>query len=99
MRLFIYIAWMGAKAYVTAIRAAKDLRNAGFRVELPPVEQKFGKTLGQAHKVGAKYALILGEDEITSGLWTLKNLAEGTQQKLSETDLLEFLRRQKSVSF
>jgi histidyl-tRNA synthetase len=90
---------MGAKAYVTAIRAAKDLRNAGFRVELPPVELKFGKALGQAHKVGAKYALILGEDEITSGLWTLKNLAEGTQQKLSETDLLEFLRRQKSVSF
>jgi histidyl-tRNA synthetase len=98
MRLFVYIAWMGEKAYVTAIRAAKDLRDAGFRVELPPVEQKFGKALGQAHRLGAKYALILGEDEITSGLWTLKNLADGTQQKLSETDLLEFLLRQKFVS-
>src|SRR5437899_1058668 len=48
----LYIAWMGEKAYETAIRAAKNLRNAGFRVELPPVEQKFGKALGQADKLG-----------------------------------------------
>jgi len=34
---------MGEKAYAAAIRAAKDLRNAGFSVELPPLEQKFGK--------------------------------------------------------
>src|SRR4029077_9686732 len=58
----VYIAWMGEKAYATAIRAAKDLRNAGFSVELPPLEQKFGKALSQADKLGAKYALILGDN-------------------------------------
>jgi histidyl-tRNA synthetase len=94
----IYIAWMGEKAYATAIRAAKDLRNAGFSVELPPVEQKFGKALGQADKLGAKYALILGDNEVSEGLWTLKTLADGTQQKFTEPDLLEFLRQQKNVS-
>ncbi|HJY89665.1 MAG TPA: histidine--tRNA ligase, partial [Candidatus Acidoferrum sp.] len=36
----VYIAWMGAKTLATAIHAAKTLRAAGFRVELPPVEQK-----------------------------------------------------------
>src|SRR6267143_805987 len=54
----VYIAWMGERAHATAIRAAKDLRKAGFSVELPPVEQKFGKALGQADKLGAKHALI-----------------------------------------
>jgi len=39
---------MGERAYAAAIRAAKDLRNAGFSAELPPVEQKFGKALSQA---------------------------------------------------
>src|SRR5208283_5319687 len=53
----VYIAWLGEKTLATAIRAARDLRAAGFRVELPPVEQKFGKALGQADKLGARYAL------------------------------------------
>ena len=83
----VYIAWMGENAYATAVRAAKDLRNAGFSVELPPAELKFGKALGQADKLGAKFALILGEDEVTEGLWTLKTLADGTQIKLPEPAL------------
>ena len=89
----VYIAWMGERAHATAIRAAKDLRKAGFSVELPPVEQKFGKALGQADKLGAKYALILGDNEVSEGLWTLKTLADGSQQKLTEPQLLDFLRK------
>ena len=89
----VYIAWMGEKAYAAAIRATKNLRAAGFSVELPPVEQKFGKALGQADKLGARYALILGDNEVASGEWTLKTLADGTQQKLTEPQLLDFLRK------
>jgi histidyl-tRNA synthetase len=91
----IYIAWMGEKAFATAIRAAKDLRAAGYRVELPATEQKFGKALGQADKLGSRYALILGEDEVSSGEWTLKALADGSQKKYSESELLEYLREAK----
>jgi histidyl-tRNA synthetase len=88
----VYIAWMGEKAYATAVRAAKDLRNAGFSVELPPVEQKFGKALGQADKLAARFALILGDNEVSEGLWTLKTLADGTQTKLPEPAIIEHLR-------
>ena len=94
----IYIAWMGEKAFATAIRAAKDLRAAGYRVELPATEQKFGKALGQADKLGCRYALILGEDEITSGEWTFKTLADGSQKKYSESELLEYLRETKPAA-
>jgi len=89
----VYIAWMGERAHATAIRAAKVLRKAGFGVELPPVEQKFGKALGQADKLGAKYALILGDNEVSEGLWTLKTLADGSQEKYTEADLLDHLRK------
>jgi histidyl-tRNA synthetase len=87
----VYIAWMGERAYATAIRAAKDLRKAGFRVELPPTELKFGKALERASKLGSRFALILGDDEVADGQWTLKNLADGSQQKLTEQALLEYL--------
>jgi histidyl-tRNA synthetase len=92
--LSVYIAWMSDKTYATAVRAAKDLRNAGFSVELPPLAQKFGKALGQADRIGAKYALILGEDEVAEGTWTLKTLADGTQTKLPGPALIEYLRKQ-----
>jgi histidyl-tRNA synthetase len=88
----IYIAWMGQHAYAAAVRTARDLRNAGFSVELPPTELKFGKALSHADKLGAKFALILGDNEVSEGLWTLKTLADGTQQKLPEPALVEHLR-------
>jgi histidyl-tRNA synthetase len=91
----VYIAWMGERAHATAIRSAKDLRKAGFSVELPPVEQKFGKALGHADKLGAKYALILGDNEVSEGLWTLKTMSDGSQQKLTESQLVDFLSAQK----
>jgi histidyl-tRNA synthetase len=88
----VYIAWMGEHAYATAVRAAKDLRTAGFSVELPPTELKFGKALERASKLNSRFALILGDNEVSDGLWTLKTLADGTQQKLTEPQLLDFLK-------
>jgi histidyl-tRNA synthetase len=89
----VYIVWMGENARATAVRAAKTLRNAGFSVELPPAEQKFGKALERADKLGAKYALILGDNEVASGEWTLKTLADGSQKKLAEQAIIEELRK------
>jgi len=91
----VYVAWMGEKAQETAIKAAQALREAGLRVELPPVELKFGKALGQADKVGAKFALILGEDELASGQWTVKTLADGTQEKMAAGEVVEFVKRKR----
>jgi histidyl-tRNA synthetase len=89
----VYIAWMGEHAYAAAIRAAKDLRKNGISVELPPTELKFGKALERASKLNSRFALILGDNEVSEGLWTLKNLADGTQHKFTEPDLLEHLKK------
>src|ERR1700723_170696 len=88
----VYVAWMGEKAYAPSVRLARKLRDSGFAVELPPEEMKFKKSLGLADKLGARYALIIGEDEVASGQLTLKHLADGQQQKYSEPALLEHLR-------
>jgi histidyl-tRNA synthetase len=94
----VYIAWMGVKAQGTAILAAQKLREAGLRVELPAIEQKFGKALTQADRLRSKYVLLLGEDEIASGQWTLKTLADGTQTRCTETELVEFLKKWRVAS-
>jgi histidyl-tRNA synthetase len=90
--LDVFVAWMGAKCYPTAVSIARKLRDAGFAVELPPEEMKFKKSLGLADKLGARYALILGEDEVASGTYTLKCLADAVQKKYTESELLHYLR-------
>jgi histidyl-tRNA synthetase len=94
----VYVAWMGAKAYPTAVSIARKLRECGLGVELPPEEMKFKKSLGLADKLGARYALIIGEDEVASGTYTLKRLADAEQKKLGENDLLEYLESERRGS-
>jgi histidyl-tRNA synthetase len=89
--LAVYVAWMGAASYPTAVKLARKLRDASVTVELPGEEMKFKKSLGLADKLGARYALIIGENEVVSRKFALKTLADGKQQELGENELLEYL--------
>lgn len=87
----VFVAWMSAAAQSHAIRLARKLRDARFSVEVPPEELKFRKSLDLANRLGARYALIIGENEIAAGRYALKRLADGVQKELTEGELLEFL--------
>ena len=89
--LDVFVAWMGLETYATAVGLTKKLREAGLSVELPGEEMKFKKSLNLADKLGARYALIIGSDEVATGRFTLKRLADADQKKLSEYELLEYL--------
>ena len=93
--LDVFVAWMGEPTYPAAVAIARKLRDAGLSVELPGEEMKFKKSLNLADKLGARYALVMGSDEVASGTFTLKRLADAEQQKLSEYDLLEYLESEK----
>ncbi len=88
----VYLAWFGAAAQSAAIGLAKRLRDAGFVVELPAVEMKFGKSLGLADRLGSRHAVIVGDDELAAGIVTVKRLSDGAQQKVGEQELFSYLR-------
>jgi len=87
----VYLAWLGAAAYPAAVALAQKLRRQGISVEMPAAEMKFGKSLNLADRLGARYAVILGEEELAAKQFTVKRLADGDQKKLSESDLLTYL--------
>jgi histidyl-tRNA synthetase len=93
--LDVFVAWMGLPTYTPAVALARKLRESGLSVELPGEEMKFKKSLNLADKLGARYALIIGSDEVASGTFTLKRLADADQKKLSEYELLEYLESEK----
>ncbi len=62
------------------------LRLKNVRVEMPG-SGNVGKKMKRANKVGAHFAVIIGETELQSGSVTLKDLGSGEQKTLSETEL------------
>ena len=72
-------------------RSRESCASRNLSVELPAQEMKFGKSLSLADRLGARYAVILGEDEMAAGQFTVKRLADGEQKKLAEADLLAYL--------
>jgi histidyl-tRNA synthetase len=93
----VYLAWFGAAAQTAAIGLARRLRDAGFVVELPAVEMKFGKSLGLADRLKARHAVIVGDDELAAGVVTVKRLSDGTQRKISEQELFSYLRAERAI--
>ncbi|HEV2522265.1 MAG TPA: histidine--tRNA ligase [Candidatus Acidoferrales bacterium] len=94
--LDVYLAWFGAAAQTAAIGLARRVRDAGFVVELPAVEMKFGKSLGLADRLKARYAVIIGDDELAAGVVTVKRLADGSQKKLAEAELFSYLHSERN---
>jgi histidyl-tRNA synthetase len=90
--LDVYLVWFGAAAQAAAIQLAKRLRDAGLVVELAATEMKFGKALGLADRLKARHAVIIGEDELAAGVVAVKRMADGTQQKLAEPELLAYFK-------
>ena len=64
------------------MKLAQKLRDNNLVVDFDMQKRKFSKQLEKASKV-AKYALILGEDEIKKGFYSVKNLETGEQVKVN----------------
>lgn len=65
-----------------AISFATELRNAGLRAQLYTEQKKFKAKMGYADKQGIPFVVFIGEDEIQSGMVSLKNLQTGQQLML-----------------
>ena len=71
-----------------AIKLTEEMRESGVTCEFDLTNKKFVKQLEKASKL-AKFALILGEDEIASGKVTIKNLDTSEQQTVARNEVLK----------
>ena len=64
-----------------SIKLAQRLQEQGKSTDFDMQNRKFAKQLEKAAKI-ANFAIILGEDEIEGGFWSVKNLNDGSQKKV-----------------
>ena len=81
---------IGEGATLAALRLAEELRAAGHHVELG-FRGKVGQRLKRAAQQNARYAVLLGEDEIAAGKVVLRDLDRSEQQPVDRADLASLL--------
>ncbi|EZP49334.1 MULTISPECIES: histidine--tRNA ligase [Sphingomonas] len=82
---------MGAAAEARATGLVAELRRAGVAVDMA-YKGKMKQRLAKADALGARTAIILGDDELAAGVAQLKTLASGEQRQVAFADLAEALR-------
>ncbi|MDB9910425.1 histidine--tRNA ligase [Flavobacteriales bacterium] len=69
----------------------KQLRAAGISSELYPTSTKMKKQMTYANNKGVQFVIMVGEDEMESGILSIKNMESGEQSSLNITDLIKKL--------
>jgi histidyl-tRNA synthetase len=83
----VYVAPLGAGMDGEAARLAQELRRHDLVVDLGDESFRLKKSFEAATKAGAKYILIVGENEVKSDAFSLKNLATGEQVSVPRGEL------------
>jgi histidyl-tRNA synthetase len=83
----VYIAPLGAGMNVEAARLARDVRRSEIVADLGDETFRLKKSFEAATKAGAKYILIVGENEAKADTFALKNLATGEQVSVPRAEL------------
>ncbi len=85
-----FIAPLGEGLNAAALVLARELRHAGLWIELGEGSFRLKKSFEAADKT-ARQIVILGEDELKSGILTVKNFSTGIQTKIPRAELAVFL--------
>ncbi len=85
----LYIATMGEKAALKASALCAELRLEGYKVETDICNRSLKAQMKFADKIGAKFHIVLGDDEIESGKAKLKDMAEGSVREIKIDEIVE----------
>ncbi len=83
----LYIALLNIP-YEQVQTILSQLRAGGVNVAVDTTGRKIGKQLQVASKKGLNYCLIIGEDELKSGKFTLRNMQSSSEEKISLDDIV-----------
>jgi len=90
-KLSCYIAWLGEEVKDYSFKVAKVLRDNGFSTHIEYSKKSMKANMKKADKLGAKYGIIIGEDEMAKNEVSLKNFETREQENYTITELVDIL--------
>jgi len=89
---FLYLAFLGDEAQEKGMALARFLRQNDLECLIEYKERSLRNQISRANKLGARWVLIVGEEEIKSGKYQLKNMATGNQVEVGKEDIIKVIR-------
>ncbi|MCL2697794.1 MAG: histidine--tRNA ligase [Oscillospiraceae bacterium] len=77
----LYIAALDADAELVAAKLVKELRGQGFWAEADLAGRGLGAQMKYADKLGARFSMVIGGDELNSGTAVIKNMQSGEKHE------------------
>ena len=91
-QLSLYLVPLGEEARKFAIALLMNLRNQGIRCDMAFGERGLKGAMKSGDKSGAKYLVVLGEDEILSGQAEIKHMNDGAVVSVRLSEIVDFLK-------
>ena len=87
--LSVYIVTLGVDAKRPAFKLLNELRKAGIRSDMDYMDRKMKAQMRSADRLNAQAVVVIGEDEVAEDVAMLRNMSDGTQEKVATGDLIE----------
>lgn len=88
----VYVAAGASKEeHIAAFAFAQIMRQAGIAAECEHSGRSFKAQFKYADKLGVPYTVLIGEQELASGRYILKNMKDGTQEALAPEEIVQRL--------
>lgn len=84
----VLLVQFGGETTSAAFQLLKQIRNAGISCEMYPDDAKLKKQFKYADDNKIPFVVVVGEDEVKSGMWQLRNMVTGDQQTVSTDQLI-----------
>lgn len=88
-RCDLYIAPIGDNASIKASRLVQELRQSGVSAQFDIVGRSVKAQMKYANKLGARFTVVLGDDDIAAGKVNVKNMDSGEQTEMALDDFSE----------
>ena len=88
----VYVVALGEAAQEEAFKLVMELRDAGFSAAVDYAGRSMKAQMKQANKLGAKFAAIMGDDELSEGVVMLRDMAGSEQEKVPVNELINKLK-------
>ena len=79
----LYIVGLGDTVRPVVVKLAEDLRQNNIRTNFDPLRRSLKAQMREANKADARYAILIGDQELESGEVELKDLSTGDQEKIA----------------
>lgn len=91
IQLKVLVIPMSENAVIHAIDITNELRKSNINTDQYPDVVKLNKSMKYANDLHVPFVVLMGDDEIATGLYSLKNMISGEQSKLNKEELLSTL--------